>query len=125
MELHDQAKAPAKTVAVVVESILTGGSESCEKGSNCGDTVRGWVVRYMWVRRSNEAGKPIVLFDYMPSRGGAVPFRILDGYKGYLQTDGYAGYDKSGARDGVTHVGCLAHARRKFFEAVKAQHKVG
>jgi transposase len=80
---------------------------------------------YMWVRRSNETGKPIVLFDYMPSRGGAVPFRILDGYKGYLQTDGYAGYDKSGARDGVKHVGCLAHARRKFFEAVKAQHKVG
>lgn len=80
---------------------------------------------YMWVRRSNEPGKPIVLFNYMPSRGGAVPFRILDGYKGYLQTDGYAGYDKTGARDGVVHVGCLAHARRKFFEAVKAQHKVG
>jgi transposase len=80
---------------------------------------------YMWVRRSNELGKPIVLFNYMPSRGGAVPFRILDGYQGYLQTDGYAGYDKSGARDGVKHVGCLAHARRKFFDAVKAQHKVG
>jgi transposase len=80
---------------------------------------------YMWVRRSNEPGKPVVLFNYMPSRGGAVPFRILDGYKGYLQTDGYAGYDKTGARDGVVHVGCLAHARRKFFDAVKAQHKVG
>ena len=61
---------------------------------------------YMWVRRSHERGRPIVLFDYMPSRGGAVPFRILDGYKGYLQTDGYAGYDKTGARDGVKHVGC-------------------
>lgn len=80
---------------------------------------------YMWVRRSNEPGKPIVLFDYVPSRSGAVPLRILDEYQGYLQTDGYAGYDKSGARDGVVHVGCLAHARRKFFEAVKAQHKVG
>jgi transposase len=80
---------------------------------------------YMWVRRSNEPGKPIVLFDYMPSRSGAVPLRILDDYKGYLQTDGYAGYDKTGARDGIVHVGCLAHARRKFFDAVKAQHKVG
>jgi transposase len=80
---------------------------------------------YMWVRRSNQPGKPIVLFDYVPSRSGAVPLRILDDYKGYLQTDGYAGYDKSGARDGVKHVGCLAHARRKFFDAVKAQHKVG
>jgi transposase len=80
---------------------------------------------YMWVRRSNEPGKPIVLFDYVPSRSGAVPWRILDDYKGYLQTDGYAGYDKSGAREGVKHVGCLAHARRKFFDAVKAQHRVG
>ena len=80
---------------------------------------------YMWVRRSNEPGKPIVLFDYVPSRSGAVPQRLLDDYKGYLQTDGYAGYDKTGARDGVKHVGCLAHARRKFFDAVKAQHKVG
>lgn len=80
---------------------------------------------YMWVRRSSEPGKPIVLFDYMPSRGGAVPMRLLNGYKGYLQTDGYAGYDKTGARDGIMHVGCLAHARRKFFDAVKAQHKVG
>jgi transposase len=80
---------------------------------------------YMWVRRSNEPGKPIVLFDYVPSRAGAVPLHILDDYKGYLQTDGYAGYDKPGARDGVMHVGCLAHARRKFFDAVKAQHKVG
>jgi transposase len=80
---------------------------------------------YMWVRRSNQPGRPIVLFDYVPSRSGAVPMRILDDYKGYLQTDGYAGYDKPGTRDGVKHVGCLAHARRKFFDAVKAQHKVG
>jgi transposase len=80
---------------------------------------------YMWVRRSNEPGKPIVLFDYVPSRAAAVPQRLLDEYQGYLQTDGYAGYDKIGAQPGVVHVGCLAHARRKFFDAVKAQHKVG
>ena len=46
--------------------------------------------------------------------------RLLEDYKGYLQSDAYAGYDKPGRRDGVKHVGCLDRARRKFVEAVKA-----
>ena len=45
--------------------------------------------------------------------------------QGFLQSDGYAGYNAPGKLDGVIHVGCLAHARRKFFDAVKAQHAVG
>jgi transposase len=42
-----------------------------------------------------------------------------------LQTDGYEGYAAVVRRDGITHVGCLAHARRKFDEALKAQSKKG
>jgi len=44
----------------------------------------------------------------------------LQGYSGYLQTDGYIGYD-SAVKDlpGIIHVGCFTHARRKFFEAAK------
>ena len=80
---------------------------------------------YMWVRRGGEPGKAIVLYDYAATRSGSVPMRVLADYKGYLQSDGYAAYDKPGKRDGVVHVGCLAHARRKFFDAVKAQHAVG
>ena len=66
---------------------------------------------------------PIVLFDYAPSRGAAVPERLLQGYRGYLQSDDYKGYAGVGAWPDVTRVGCLAHARRKFDEAVKAQAK--
>jgi len=44
---------------------------------------------------------------------------FLTGYRGYVQTDGYAGYSEVGFSPGVTHVGCLAHVRRKFFEAEK------
>ena len=46
-------------------------------------------------------------------------------FKGYLQSDGYIGYDAVGKREDIIHVGCLAHARRKFDEAVKTQSKTG
>jgi transposase len=80
---------------------------------------------FMWVRRGGAPGQRIVLYDYTPTRAASVPMRVLQDYQGFLQSDGYAGYDAPGKRDGVIHVGCLAHARRKFFEAMKAQHAVG
>jgi transposase len=74
----------------------------------------------MWVRRGGPPDKPVILFDYDPSRSGAVPFRLLADYHGYLQTDAYDGYGRVAERDGIIHVGCLAHSRRKFDEAAKA-----
>lgn len=78
---------------------------------------------YMWVRRGGPPGRPVVLFDYDPSRGGQVPVRLLETYKGFLQTDDYKGYNTVAARDDIVHVACLAHARRKFHEALQAQGK--
>jgi transposase len=80
---------------------------------------------YMWVQRGGPPDKPVVLFDYDASRGGGVPLRLLEGYRGYLQCDGYEGYGAIGKREGITLVGCWAHARRKFDEAIKAQGKKG
>jgi transposase len=77
---------------------------------------------YMWVRRGGPPGQRIILFDYAPTRAASVPLRLLEDYKGCLQSDGYAGYNAPARREGVIHVGCLDHARRKFVEAVKAQH---
>jgi transposase len=51
-------------------------------------------------------------------RSRAGPAQFLRGFAGWLQTDGYAAYEGIGAA-GMVHAGCLAHARRKFFEAVK------
>ena len=59
-----------------------------------------------------------VLFDYQPTRSRAGPEGLLDGFKGYLQTDGYAAYEKIGARAQITHLGCWAHARREFDKAL-------
>ena len=49
--------------------------------------------------------------------------RLLEGYRGYVISDDYAGYNALGAQTGVERLGCWAHARRKFVEAQKAQPK--
>ena len=78
---------------------------------------------YLWVQRGGPPGQPVVLFDYDPGRGAQVPIRLLEGFKGFLQTDGYDGYNAVVRDLGLTHQGCLAHARRKFDEVLKAQGK--
>ena len=76
---------------------------------------------WMWVRASGPPGRKIVLFDYDASRGGAVPLRLLEGYRGILLTDGYEPYANVAAALKLVHAGCMAHARRRFDEARKAQ----
>ena len=77
---------------------------------------------YMWVyRTSGCAEQPIVLYEYQPGRGAKHPKAFLTGFRGYLHTDGYAGYHN--LSDEITVVGCWAHARRKFDEAVKSLPK--
>lgn len=73
------------------------------------------------MQRGGPPDHPILLYDYDPSRSQQVPFRLLHGFCGYLQTDGYEGYAKVCAGQGLVAVGCWAHARRKFDEALKAQ----
>ena len=79
----------------------------------------------MWVRRGGPPDKPVILFNYEPTRSGKIAWRLTEDFKGYLQSDGYGGYDAVGRREDIVHVGCLAHARRKFDEALKAQKKTG
>jgi len=78
---------------------------------------------WMWVQTGGPPDKPVILFDYSTSRAQEVPTRLLDGYRGYVMTDDYAGYNALGAQAGVERLGCWVHARRKFFEAQKVQPK--
>ena len=78
---------------------------------------------YLWVQRGGPPDGRVILYDYDASRSGAVPQRLLGEYSGYLQTDGYEGYNAVAAANGLRQLGCLAHARRRFDEAVKAQGK--
>jgi transposase len=72
---------------------------------------------YMWLYRTGNEGPAIILYDYQKTRGKEHPCKFLSGFKGYLHVDGYAGYN---GLSNVTLVGCWAHARRKFDEALKA-----
>jgi transposase len=60
---------------------------------------------------------PFNVFDYTPDRSQSGPQTFLAPFRGYLQADAYAGYDRVYRGQGVVEVACNAHARRKFFEA--------
>jgi transposase len=78
---------------------------------------------YIWLQRGGPPDKPVVLYDYDPGRSAEVPKRLLGDFKGYLQADAYAGYNAVVVANGLTRLGCMAHARRKFTDAIKAQGK--
>ena len=73
------------------------------------------TTSYMWLYRSGRDGPPVVLYDYQQTRAAEHPRRYLEGFRGYLHVDGYKVYEKL---PGITLVGCFAHARRNFVEAL-------
>ena len=77
---------------------------------------------YYWVYQAHE--KKLVLFDYQMGRGREGPKHILKNYQGYLQTDGYGVYDDFAQRPGITLLGCMAHARRKFNDALANNNSI-
>lgn len=82
------------------------------ESENKGKTHHG----YYWLYRS--VLLKIILFDYQPGRGKAGPIRMLLKFKGWLQTDAYVAYDNFEKMSGVFLVGCLAHVRRYFEQAL-------
>ena len=70
---------------------------------------------YQWIY--HDPLQKLVLFNYRKGRGQHGPKELLDGYKGYVQCDGYSVYDKIGVAPDITMAGCLVHARRKFVDA--------
>ncbi|MDQ1818165.1 IS66 family transposase [Massilia sp. CCM 9210] len=78
---------------------------------------------YMWVQTGGPPTRPVVLYDYDPGRGAQVPTRLLEGFRGYLMTDGYEAYNAVARSGQVEHLVCWAHARRRFVEAARVQPK--
>jgi transposase len=75
---------------------------------------------YMWLARGGPPGKKVIWYEYHPTRAAYNAKNFLEGYSGFLQTDGYQGYGTAvQGNANIIHVGCFAHARRKFFEALK------
>jgi transposase len=78
---------------------------------------------YMWIFRRGDPDIPVLIYQYHPTRAGDVAMKFLQGYHGYVQTDGYSGYDFLDSDPAIRHIGCWAHARRKFMDVIKAQGK--
>ena len=77
---------------------------------------------YMWLyRTSGDTNNPIVLYEYQPDRKAEHPKHFLKNFSGYIHADGYDGYHA--LSDNIKVVGCFAHARRKFDEAIKGLSK--
>ncbi len=100
----------------------------CRKSVLHGDEITLQVLKesgksatnksYMWLyRTSGCAETPIVLYEYQPSRKAAHAEEFLKGFSGWLHADGYQGYHK--LPENIRVVGCWAHARRKFDEALQ------
>lgn len=78
---------------------------------------------YLWIYVTGNDGEPgIILYEYQPGRNGEYPAAFLKGFSGFLECDGYSAYNKV---ENVTLVCCLAHARRKFFEAIPVERRKG
>jgi transposase len=107
--LYQQLKFDIKTKGYLqVDETSIKVLESDKKGA----THMGWY----WVYHSPLDG--LVLMDYQPSRGAVATKEMLANFKGYLQSDGYAVYEKIGLRKAITPLACWAHARREFERAL-------
>ncbi len=74
---------------------------------------------YIWLQASTDK-YPIVLMNYSINRNEQTAESIFKEFTGYLQTDGYAGYNIVAKKEEVTQLGCWAHARRRFADILKS-----
>ena len=78
---------------------------------------------YMWIYLTGDDDGPgIVLYDYHPGRSGEYAKEFLKGFNGYVHCDGYSGYNTP---EDIIRVGCYAHLRRKFFDAIPVKKEEG
>ena len=105
--------------ALLEREILHADETTCQVLREKGKAAES--ISYMWIYLTGSDGMaPIVMYDYQPGRGGKYPRDFLSGFSGMLQCDGYSGYNSV---EDVVLVCCLAHCRRKFFEALPAGRK--
>jgi transposase len=82
--------------------------------------LQGSLQGNFWTYIGHE--HPYSVYDFTKSRTRDGPARFLQGFKGYLHADAFTGYDAIflGSHAAIREVACWAHARRKFFDAVKS-----
>ena len=104
---------------LIIREVIHADETTCQVLREKGKTAQS--TSYMWIYASGSDGLPkIVMYEYQSGRGGIHPQEFLEGFHGLLQCDGYQGYNKV---IDVLLCCCMAHCRRKFFEALPAEKK--
>lgn len=75
----------------------------------------------LWAYVRGGSDPPLTVYDFSHDRSKKRPLDFLEDYQGYVHADAYGGYDELFRREGVIEVGCFAHARRHFDEAVSSR----
>ncbi|WP_237078900.1 IS66 family transposase [Myxococcus xanthus] len=75
---------------------------------------------YLWTFLAEEdtTQDALIAYCFSPTRAGTTPAEVLGGTQGALVVDAYTGYNRVTTPEGRTRVGCWAHVRRRFFEAL-------
>jgi len=123
--LADEDGNPLKVVADVdyVEIRNECEAESVDEADDDTDTEKSKEINnrqncYMWIYASvYGTDRPLVLYDYQPSRGGYNCRNYLGiNFSGYLMTDGFSGYNRM---ENAKRLTCADHVRRKWFDAIR------
>ncbi|NTX17866.1 IS66 family transposase [Myxococcus sp. CA056] len=111
---HEVGRATAplaeRLLALVREARLVHADETPQRVLDEGKTRRA----YVWTFRTDE----LIAYVHSASRSGVTPLEVLGGTQGFLRVDGYTGYNRVTLPEGRVRVGCWAHVRRKFFDAL-------
>jgi transposase len=104
----------ARLLALVAKKEIVLADETTLRVQAKEKTRIAWLWNFI---ARDEFDKELIAYVFSNSRSGETPARVLEGTIGKLLVDGYTGYNRvtlPGARE---RAGCLAHLRRKFFDA--------
>jgi hypothetical protein len=109
---------------IIKDSYIVGADETTLNMLDPGGGKNKTKKCYLWEYRGDE-NAPYTIFDFHESRSREGPKAVLRGYEGFLQSDAYSVYTTLTEKEGLgfTQVGCWAHARRKFIEALEGGDK--
>src|SRR5512142_1362890 len=103
-----------RLLQLVSEKEIVQADETTQRVQDKGKTRTAWLWSFI---ARDEAEKEIISYVFSRSRSGETPLRVLGDTLGKLVADAYSGYNKVTLPGGRERAGCLAHLRRKFFEA--------
>jgi len=99
---------------VISEKEIVLADETSQRVQAKGKTRRSWLWSFI---AKDEADREMIAYVFSPSRSSETPDRVLEGTAGKLVADAYKGYDRVTLPGRRVRAGCLAHVRRRFFDA--------